>query len=561
MKVKKSNYNHINLLFSLIKEAGKAKTFKFGLLIIYNYFLEIISLSLAFKILLNQNFLLNGFISNNNISIYILSIVLILSLRSFSRVITLNFQEKIKCELSNKFKEATLENILNSDYENLRDIGRGALHKILLINISKVILSIDQFLRFINQFICFIAYLIALIILKTYDLKLIALVLIASFISFFIYKPNTWNLGQLINQNTGKLNKIIGNGLVGIKTIKSADSEKWLFNKFKRSNKNYNKVLLENIYRTNLFVCIKDIIVLSVVGLWLILINKNLDILSAATSLLFCYKLSSSASNGIRHWRSCINGLPAYLELKNTNSKIRKNTFAKFTENLEDENFNKLVKNKKYINSIKWKNTNINNIKVPEITLELGKVIVISGISGIGKTKLIETFIGLLDRGNSSWSLRYKNQIINLDKFRLGEVSIRNFIAYSPQEAVLLEASLKENLLLGNILNYSDEKIIDFLKELKLEHLCRRDFGLHKEIDFSINPISGGELQRINILRSWLKDNPIEIYDEPTTYQDDESVKTIIDKIKTRSSRKMILIVSHDFRVINIAAKHIILTV
>ena len=71
--------------------------------------------------------------------------------------------------------------------------------------------------------------------------------------------------------------------------------------------------------------------------------------------------------------------------------------------------------------------------------------------------KLIETFIGLLDKGNSSWNLGYKNQNINLNKYK---ASIRNFISYSPQEAVLLEASLKENLLLGNKLDYSDENIV-----------------------------------------------------------------------------------------------------
>ena len=60
--------------------------------------------------------------------------------------------------------------------------------------------------------------------------------------------------------------------------------------------------------------------------------------------------------------------------------------------------------------------------------------------------------------------IQNKNQKINLDKFSNREGSIRKLISYSPQESVLLEASLKENLLLGNILNYSDEEIVVFLK-------------------------------------------------------------------------------------------------
>ena len=70
---------------------------------------------------------------------------------------------------------------------------------------------------------------------------------------------------------------------------------------------------------------------------------------------------------------SCINGLSAYLELKNTNSKIKKNTLEKFSKNIHDETFNKLIKNKKYIYSIRWANNN-KNIKIPEIKLELEKL-------------------------------------------------------------------------------------------------------------------------------------------------------------------------------------------
>ena len=80
---------------------------------------------------------------------------------------------------------------------------------------------------------------------------------------------------------------------------------------------------------------------------------------------------------------------------------------------------------------------------------------------------------------------------------------MQHLISYSPQEPIFLEASLKENLLLGNKKNLSDIEIKNSLKELNLEQLSQRDCGLNKEIDFSINPFSGGELQRINILRCW----------------------------------------------------------
>ena len=130
---------------------------------------------------------------------------------------------------------------------------------------------------------------IGILIFQTYDIKLIIIVIISSIISLLIYKPNTWNLGVLINKHSGKLNKIIGNGLIGIKTIKAAGSEKWLIDKFKQSNKNYKIFMLKNIFRNNLFNFIKDIMVLFSVGLWLILVINSLNVLTAITTLLFCY--------------------------------------------------------------------------------------------------------------------------------------------------------------------------------------------------------------------------------------------------------------------------------
>ena len=559
MKNNKIELNKINLLSSLINNAGYKKTIIFGLFIISNYFLEIVCISLGLQTFTKNNFNYGDFTLNQNISLIIFLIMIILSLRSLLKSFCLNIQEKIKCELNNKFKEDTLENILYADFENIKNIGRGSLNKILLLNISKSISSLDQFLRLINQIVCFVAYLIGLLIFQTYDIKLIIIVIISSLISLQIYKPNTWNLGVLINKYSGKLNKIIGNGLIGIKTIKAAGSEKWLIAKFKQSNKNYKTYMLKNIFRNNFFNFVKDVIVLFSVGLWLILVINSLSVINAITTLLFCYRLSNSLMNGIRHWRSCINGLPAYQELKITTSKIKKCIKSDYDQNKSSKTLKTLIKNKNDIDSIFWENKNIKKLTLNKLTLKKGEITVISGISGIGKTQLIDVFIGLQNIEDSSWDIFYKDKKLRIDKLFQVRNLLQNLVSYAPQESILLEMSLKENLLLGNEKTYSDREIEESLKELYLEKLTQRDFGLNKEIDFSINPYSGGELQRINILRCWLKNNIIEIYDEPTTYLDELSIKNILNKIKTRSNNKMILIVSHDFRVISLADNHIIL--
>ena len=57
--------------------------------------------------------------------------------------------------------------------------------------------------------------------------------------------------------------------------------------------------------------------------------------------------------------------------------------------------------------------------------------------------------------------------------------------------------------------------------------------------------LSGGEIQRIGLIRTFIKNNPIELYDEPTTYLDRELSEIVIDILIERSENKLILLSSH----------------
>ena len=77
MKIDITTSKQLRLLFYLIKEAGYKETLKFGLLILYNYFLEIISLSIGIKILLNQNYRIDDLNQEYGIALYITLIIII----------------------------------------------------------------------------------------------------------------------------------------------------------------------------------------------------------------------------------------------------------------------------------------------------------------------------------------------------------------------------------------------------------------------------------------------------------------------------------------------------
>ena len=81
---------------------------------------------------------------------------------------------------------------------------------------------------------------------------------------------------------------------------------------------------------------------------------------------------------------------------------------------------------------------------------------------------------------------------------------------------------------MNNEINY-------WLNELKLSHLSENYNPSKKNKELSFENFSGGELQRISLIRSFLKNNNIEVYDEPTTFLDVQTAKIIRKEILRRS--------------------------
>ncbi len=144
-------------------------------------------------------------------------------------------------------------------------------------------------------------------------------------------------------------------------------------------------------------------------------------------------------------------------------------------------------------------------------------------------------------------------------------INLRKYIAYSPQEIVLFENTLRQNLFLDinnkNIKARENQTnlIKEWFKRLNMEYLLDREVGLDNNLNLTMECFSKGEIKRICLIRTFLKNKPIEIYDEPTTFLDQRNSNTIRKLILKRSKSKMILIASHDEILINLCSKKIYL--
>ena len=176
--------------------------------------------------------------------------------------------------------------------------------------------------------------------------------------------------------------------------------------------------------------------------------------------------------------------------------------------------------------------------------MKKGNIYLLYGENGTGKSTFIETLTGVLEAAEGKILYNGKD-ISELDMYEVR----RNLVAITEQEPMLQDGTIRENLLYG--LNSEKEKIED--EAGLLEFVKRKPGGMNTYISNRNTNLSGGEKQKIAVCRSMLKESDILILDEPTSAMDDISVKRLVEELKRFKENHIIIVISHDSRLQDIA--------
>ena len=174
--------------------------------------------------------------------------------------------------------------------------------------------------------------------------------------------------------------------------------------------------------------------------------------------------------------------------------------------------------------------------------VEENEFVALVGPSGSGKSTLLN-MIGLLDNIDSG-KILINGKILPKVNSRSAVNYRKNVINYLFQSNALIStSSVKDNLMLAmNFTNFSKEE-----KEKKIKETLRF-VGLENRLDSKVNELSGGEQQRIAIVRAILKPGDIILADEPTGSLDPDMAQKSFDLIRSLRDQfgKTILIVTHN---------------
>ena len=192
-------------------------------------------------------------------------------------------------------------------------------------------------------------------------------------------------------------------------------------------------------------------------------------------------------------------------------------------------------------------------IKGVSVTVPANSKVAIVGGSGAGKSTLFKLLFRFYDV--STGAIRIDGQDIR----DVSQSSLRKHIGVVPQDTVLFNTSIFENVRYGRI-EADDEAVWQAIRLAHLEDfvaaLPERERTLVGERGLKL---SGGEKQRVAIARALLKRPEIMVFDEATSSLDSHSEKLILQAIREISHQQTTLVIAHRLSTIMDADQIIVL--
>ena len=552
---------YIKFLLNILNKKEKIKLIYLGSLMLVNTLLELLSIGMILPVLSilfkeNLDILPSNFheiIKNYNHSeliIYLLSFIILIFILKNLFILFFHYQQglyarnvqvRIAADLFGKY--------IFQSYSFFLQKETGTILR--NVNLSRSIsLCLSSYLILTLELIIVLSFFIYLLFLNFISTVVISFILILfSIILYKLTKNNLYNWGALKQNFEALLNTHIIQSFSLIKNIKIFNKEKKMhdyFNKifFKHENLNLKIDILQQIPRG----MIEILAILALSAIIFILTNEGknaLEVISIiAIYAAITFRLMPSTTKIIASLQRIKAFGPSieliqseYLNLENkpisTNNEKKKKIIFESLE-FKDVSFNYENSSKKILNET--------NIKITH-----GDIIGIHGVSGSGKSTMVNLISGLI---------KPKSGVIKINNKNL-ELIKKNWLAslgYVPQQVTLFNTTVTNNIsFFENQMKTNElkKKIVNTLYKSNskqfIENLPNREETLVGE---GASKLSGGQIQRIGIARALFNDPEFLIFDESTNSLDKKNEDEIMNTIYGLKGKKTIIIISHNMSVL-----------
>jgi len=445
------------------------------------------------------------------------------------------FSQRIQVKLMNQYMVNLLEGYYKSNWLYMNDEKSGNLHSGLSRESNLMSEAHLDSLRFISSFLFLSTYLIISFIIFPKFIFFIFIYFLFTSVPILLITNFIKNLSKKNNLTQIELSSLITNLLNNKKFFKSSSNYfgfkeiiKGKINFIMKTN--WKMIFFNGSLRTFNFL-------VGMIFLMIVLLKYQAFGIAIPEIIILIFVFSRTVPAYIacaNNFTRAVEKIPIYY------SFISKKKILKINEEI----FN----HKKYeiSNTIKFENVTFsyqNNknliLENSELTIKRNTTIAITGVSGSGKSTVIDLLLGLIKP--------QKGKILygNNDSGTIDYRSFRDKVSYVSQNSTLIDGTIDFNMKILNK-NETKENIIEACKLAAIhETIVNFPEKYNYQIGENGSRLSGGQRQRLTIARSLLNNPEILILDEATNQLDKEAEQAIQETIKKLSHNKTIIIITH----------------
>lgn len=183
-----------------------------------------------------------------------------------------------------------------------------------------------------------------------------------------------------------------------------------------------------------------------------------------------------------------------------------------------------------------------------------GEKVGIIGPIGSGKTTLGKLILGLYQPTKGMVAMD------GTDIRQIDPAELRNFIGYVPQDVVLFQGSVRDNIVLGTS-DIDDSTVLRAAKIAGVSRFVEKNSkGYDMPVEEQGRNLSGGQRQTIAIARAILLDPPVLVMDEPTSSMDNRSESMIRDNMLKILHNKTTIIITHRISLLEIVDRIVVIS-
>lgn len=462
--------------------------------------LIIISIAINFSDNISQNNFILSYLDIYQSNKFLLIVIVVL------RFLTLLFQKiytkKIELIVDNDIKNHLVSEVFEKNNFSISD-------SLFFVNILSQHISFfySSFINFLVIFTQAIAYSVYLLLTNSvfllYMLAILALGYFPIKILFGLARNSMHESYTASKDANNYIQNIIENMFL-IKLYDKGEDEITKINKSLSQRKNF---LFKNEIYGSLTSVLPSFIVFLIFSI--VALSSRLLALITIDFLGIVLRLFQSISTMANVFSRIINSYVHIEELESIDKNKQILNTSNFIIKLEDNSNNILDLDEV---SFRYFNSSFKTFNKISLKIEKGKHYVVSGPNGAGKSTLLALFAGILIPSEGTVT------------------TTTNKVGYVGPNPLIIDGSLKDNILFGSGKNISDQELYTSIKEIKL-------FENEKEInlDMSINNknLSSGQMQKISFLRVFNADLDLLLLDESTSNLDINAKKNVVRKIQS----------------------------